>query len=161
MHKLLRRIEKLEGVRSQARRDRRKIADNALNWLRLEALEGLIGAFGAERQGRELSAGESAAKLAYQKVLTMECGRAGYASSAGFDGEFDIHDAITRAFAFRMDSQTLELSLEACMAGLQGLTPTPEQSDALQAHEAEISRLKRLAGLQAPAGDDTLKDDPR
>lgn len=156
MRNLRRRIEALEKARSTVRHDRQLIAKKALSWLWLPELERLISAHGAEREGRELSGEESAAKQAYTQALTRECRWAGYPSIAGFEGALDIREAIGRVV--RVSDEELGLAIRAMEARQEGRTAAQDESVALQKWHAEWIRLLRLAGFPAPAGDDGQED---
>ena len=161
MRNLRRRIEVLERARSAARDDRQAIATRALNGLWQPQMEGLIGAFGAQREGRELSADESAAKQAYAEALTRECRLAGYASSEGFEDALDIREAMNRVVALRMSRSGVELALRALEAQEEGLVATQEESDALQRCNGERFQLGRLAGFRVPDAVDVPEDGPQ
>ena len=154
MRNLRRRIEVLERARSAARDDRQAVANRALRRLRQPELEGVIGAFGAEREGRDLSADESAAKQSYTEALTRECRLAGYASSGGFKDAFHIPGAIIMALAGQMSDSELSVAIRAKEALQEGRTPSPEESAALQTWDAQWARLTLLAGLPVPTGED-------
>ena len=156
MRNLLQRIGALERKRTAKRKDRQSIAEKALTWLWLPQLEQLISAHGAEREGRDLSEAESAAKLAYTQALTRECRWAGYPSIEGFEGALDICEAFP--CVLQVSDEEFELAIRASRAAQEGRTATQEESAALQKHNAEWIRLWRLAGFPAPAADDVQED---
>jgi len=156
MRNLHQRIEALERKRTAARKDRQLIAKNALVFLWRPELEQLISAHGAEREGRDLSEAESAAKQAYTQALTGECRRAGYPSIKGFEGALDIREAFP--CVLRVSDKELQLTKGALIAAQEGRTATQDESAALQKCNAEWIRLLRLAGFPASAGDDVQED---
>jgi len=157
MPNLRRRIEALEKARTAACNDRQLIAKKALTWLWLPEREQLISAHGAEREGRELSEAESAAKMAYTEALIRECRFAGYPFSKGeFEGALDIREAIPGAL--RVSDEELQSAIGALIAAQEGRTAAQEESAALQKCNAEWFRLGRLAGFPTSAGDDVPED---
>jgi hypothetical protein len=157
MRNLRRRIEALEKARTAACSDRQLIAKKALAWFWLPEREQLISAHGAEREGRELSEAESAAKLAYTQALIRECRSAGYPFSIeGCEGALDILEAIVGAF--RVSDEELRFAINAWIAAQEGRTATQEESAALQKCNAEWFRLGRLAGFPTPAEADVPED---
>jgi len=154
IHKLDRRIKALERAQLGRCNDRRLIAGNALSsafsWHSTSIsrdLESFFSAIGAEREGRDLSEEESAARRAYEEALTRKCRTAGYPSSKGFKGALSIGDALSDAMAMSFFREELELAMRAGEAEAEGRSATQEESAALQAINVQRSRLIRLAAI--------------
>ncbi|PWU05967.1 MAG: hypothetical protein C5B51_13290 [Terriglobia bacterium] len=137
----------MERAVEASARERRGIANRALNGMQLPEMEALLGAIGAEREGRVPSALELAAKQAYEESLARECRHAGYASTKGLEQALDIQQAVTCVFAWRSPRGDLELTRRALEAQKSGRSPSHQEVEALQRAKAEWSRLARLTGL--------------
>ncbi len=158
LRNIQRRITVLEKAAVADLKRRRQIVESALRQLEDRHMEPLVIAVRAEREGRALSADESAAKQAYREVLTQECRSNGYSSVAGFEDALDLKLVVMYAMADRIASsmslQELDLVESAAKAPNKGRAVTPEEAAALQKWMAESNRLDRLAGFDVPADEE-------
>jgi len=159
MPNLRTRIETLEAAWNAAREDRRLIAEKALTWLGPPQVEQLLSALGAEREGRDLSESESAAKQAYKQAVIRECTWAGYPYIEGSEGALDIGTAIWKGL--KVSDEELKLAISAGEAFHENRAASQEECAAVLALDAELDRCARLAGFREFSEVDAQEDSAR
>lgn len=152
MRNIRRRIEALESAWAAEHIRRQMIAKRALRWLQPAEIELLISVFGAEREDRDLSKDESAAKQSYARALSRVCCSAGYSSARGFEDELDFGFVIILLITLKIPDSA-KLAMDVLIALEEGRTVSQDEAAAFEKYSAEWSRLYRLTGL--PAAEET------
>jgi hypothetical protein len=154
---IMRRINALERKWPTAFQGRKAIAERAFCGLDKQEKVQFLSAVGAEREGREFTEAECAAKQSYLRALAQECRKAGFAYIPRFEYAFDLGSLIVNSALERLgleDLTLIEWELEARKAGEE---PTAEQCAGSQRFEAYRKQLADLCcGLRSAA--DLAKD---
>jgi hypothetical protein len=140
---LWKRLWRLAGFGTH--RDRQMIATRALRSLAWAEIDCLFSAHGAERQGRELTVEERAARVAYTEALTKASLGAGYTSVEGFEKVLTVPDLLMGALGYVVGGELLKLADRARKAPLEGRTASQEEADALKNCNALCNRFVSLA----------------
>ena len=142
-------LEKRMSVQDGARQT---VSRQVLSLLPVSTVEHLIGAFGGERVGRQLSQDESAARQAYLEAVDRECRRATVVGGPQqWERGLDIYHAVITVLAESLSSESLELVSAGCEAEQQGRALDQYQAEALQAYAAEWARLCQRSGFSSRA----------
>jgi hypothetical protein len=142
-----RRLEALEKSRAATEEACNTKIRNVLYRISREHTELLIDATLALHQGRELTAGEAAARQAYAAALEWECRGSGWAPRR----MPTIPELISEAVLCEESEDDLLLSIGGYRALIAGFEPTAAQSAAIASHCAAEAAQYRRTGFSSQA----------
>ena len=126
----------------------------------LESLELLIGAFGADREGRPLNNAQRVARQTYASELEKECGEAKAPLPTSVERIPDI-ETIYRAIVIGLTKQFAGEHMELVDSGVQaehrGCEPNENESAAIQECCDYVEQQYREAGFRSSADFDSAR----